>query len=281
MPVNEIIHEVWGSNLNKQEKVEKVQVRGHYEKKIVDGFFGKKEENVFVDTYYIDATDEDEARRFFSHKCGLLSLFLTYVQGRPRFIVFLDGHVGSEFVAHEMEFRFDKEKLGINNGKPIVEICFYGIGKRRGPFSSYSTSSIIFTFADQDQMDQYFKSNSAPVRMPKSLEYKGSRYNNIGGGTYKSDTGDILPHLLLMYLMLEAGERQSFIDHNPEVPALLADASMGLDAVDRNIQNSYGGVFDGGGASADFGGSVDSGLDSGCCDAGSSSSGCDGGSCGE
>ncbi len=233
MAAHEVQHQRWGSNLANQISGHIWKGKGNdgpYNVTIEEykGVFGgtkTREKREHVGFAWFPADDENkEAKRRFRHRCGLLRIVMTPHSKGPLFVVFLDGHVTSNFVSDEMEFRFAPEVLKENDGKPIAEVWFHGKGKRHGPLRNYGTSRIVCIFADKEQMDQYIDLNNR--RMPKFITHQGVTYNATGGGEYKSNDGVSLNHLLVMYFLLMPHEQKAFAAHNPEVESLLGGTAQ-------------------------------------------------------
>lgn len=168
MAVYEIKHPIWGSNFENQLEVDKINNPGDdgdgYVNVTVRGFLGReKEVKKYVGNDMIQATDNDEAKRYYHHKCGLLKIIMMPRQYNPSFIVFLDGHITSEFSSREMELRIKPGELTSNDDKPIAEIWFYGTGTRYGPLHRYETYRLICTFSSQEQLNAYLGSAGAAV----------------------------------------------------------------------------------------------------------------------
>lgn len=288
-PRYEVQHPHWGSNLVNQIVAHAWKGKGNRGDYNVtteqySGFFGgtkTREKKEYVGTGWVLTNDDNEdAKRQYRHRCGLLKIVMTPHRNGPMFVVFLDGHVMSNFVSGEMEFRFVPEDLKENDGKPIAEVWFHGKGKRHGPLHEYGTSRIICTFADKEQMDQYLDLTNR--RMPKSITHDGVTYSSTSGGQYQSSDGSILPYLLVMYFLLSPNEQQVFAAQNPEVQSMLGDTTQdasiadGPDGVVNQTPAEGTDYGDGGDHSggADFGGSDAGGSDTG---GGDSGGGGDGG----
>lgn len=235
MAVCAIQHPHWGYNFANQLFVKNAFDNGEdgkgYKTVTVRGIFGgKKQKKEFVGKVSRPATDDDSVVREFWHRCGLLKIVMTPHRDGPMFVAFLDGHVASNFVSDKMEFHFAPDDLKDNEGKPIAEVWFYGRGRRHGPLYDYSTSRIICTFADKEQMDQYLDLTNR--RMPKSITHRGVTYSLTSSGAYQSSDGNILPDLLLMYFLLSANEQHAFVAQNPEVQSMLGDTTQNTTTTD-------------------------------------------------
>lgn len=239
MTVHENQHARWGSNFANQIVAHAWKGKGNHGEYNVTteqytGFFGgtkTRQKKEYVGTELVVTTDDnEEATRQFKHRCGLLKIVMTPHRNGPMFVAFLDGHVASNFVSSEMEFRFAPDDLKDNDSKPIAEVWWHGKGKRLGPFHDYGTSRIVCTFADKEQMDQYLDLTNR--RMPKSITHQGVTYNSTSSGTYQSSDGSILPYLLVMYFLLSSNEQHAFAAQNPEVQSLLGDTTQNATIVD-------------------------------------------------
>lgn len=292
MAAHEVQHPLWGSNLMNQIVAHARKGKGNRGNYNVtteqySGFFGgmkTREKEEYVGTGWVITTDDNEdAKRQYRHRCGLLKIVMTPHRNGPMFVVFLDGHVTSNFVSGEMEFRFAPEDLKKNDGKPIAEVWFHGKGKRRGPLHDYGTSRIICTFVDKEQMDQYLDLTNR--RMPKSITHDGVTYSPTSGGQYQSSDGSILPYLLVMYFLLSPSEQEAFAAQNPEVQSMLGDTTQNAsiaDGPDGTVDQTPadgadygdGGDYSGG---ADVGGSDTGGGDTDAGDSGGGGDSCGGG----
>ncbi len=261
---HEVQHPRWGSNLANQLTAEQARDygkdgKGHVVITTVPRvlFPGTKQKKTSYEWIERPATDEDVVRREFHHRCGLLKIVLVSSRDRIQFTAFLDGHVTSNFVSSEIEFRFAANELEDNGGKPTAEVWFAGSGPRRGPLEYYGTSRLVCTFADQEQMNQYLDLTSR--RALKSVTYKGTRYDVTPAGSYQSGDGSSLPLLVAMYLLLSPSEQRAFAAQNPEVQSLAddtADDSQDTEESSGNDADFEGGADMGGG---DVGGGGDTG----------------------
>lgn len=234
MTAHEIRHWRWGSNLANQLSADVASDYGEdgsgYKTVTVQRLLGgAKQKKQYVGYVNRPATDDDSVKRQFHHRCGLLKIVMAPQRNGPMFVAFLDGHVTSNFVSSEMEFRFAPDVLKENDGKPIAEVWFSGTGKRHGPLHNYGTSRIICTFADKEQMDQCLDLTNR--RMPKSITHQGVTYDATSGGQYQSGDGSILPYLVVMYFLLPSNEQQAFVTQNPEVRSLLGDTLQDVSTV--------------------------------------------------
>ncbi len=239
MAAHEVQHPRWGSNLANQIVAHAWKGQGNRGDYNVTteqykGLFGGNKTRTKTEYvgpgWTLTTDDNEEAKRQYQHRCGLLKIVMTPHRNGPMFVVFLDGHVTSNFVSGEMEFRFAPGELTENSGNPIVEVWFHGRGKRHGPLDDYGTSRIVCTFADKEQMDQYLDLTNR--RMPKSITHQGVTYSATSGGQYQSSDGSILPYLLVMYFLLSSNEQQAFAAQNPEVQSLLGDTTQDATVVD-------------------------------------------------
>jgi prepilin-type processing-associated H-X9-DG protein len=228
MAVHEIQHPHWGSNFANQLSFSPIRSYGEnesgYNTVTVQGFFGPKQKKQFVGWIELPTTDNDSVRRYFQHRCGLLKIVVTPHRNGPMSVVFLDGHVASNFISSNIEFRFAPDTLKENDGKPIAEIWFSGEGTRYGPLDGYDTSRIICTFANKEHMDQHLYLTNR--RMPKFITYRGVTYSATSSGQYQSSDNSILSELLVMYSLLSPDEQQTFVAQNPEVQSLLGDTEQ-------------------------------------------------------
>ena len=64
------------------------------------------------------------------------------------FVMFFDGHAASNFVPHEMEFRFYPETVASNDGDPVADVWYTGDGTRHGELNNYGATRVICTFRD-------------------------------------------------------------------------------------------------------------------------------------
>lgn len=214
MSVNEIHHSLWGSNFANQIVAHEWKGLGNlgaqYDRVTEQytnflGFTRTRKKMVYVGEGWVETTDDNKiVTRRYQHRCGLLKIVMTPHRDGSMFVAFLEGHVTSTFISSEMEFRFAPDELKKNDGKPIAEVWFHGIGTRRGPLSHYGTSRIICTFADKGQMDQYL--DLANRRMPNSIIHLGESYSATSTGTYQSSSGSALPNLLVLYYLLSTTE---------------------------------------------------------------------------
>lgn len=283
--MHEVKHPIWGSNLANQLSANDVYEGGARKMVKVRGLFGgEKMKQKWIDGFNRLATDDDSAKRYFRHRCGLLKIVMTPGRNGPTFVAFLDGHAPSNFDSHEIEFRFASEELADNEGKPVAEVWFSSTGKRWGPFSGYGTSRIVCTFANKEQTDQYLDVTNR--RMPKSITHKGVTYGSTSSGQYQSSDGSILPYLLVMYFLLSSNEQQAFAAQNPEVQTMLpsdgefggagASASFAAETPASEVAGqddqmpASGAVYDDGGDNS--GGTDSGGTDSGSSDSSGSSS---------
>ncbi|MFA5997048.1 MAG: hypothetical protein WC791_01010 [Candidatus Paceibacterota bacterium] len=274
MAIHQVNHPRWGSNLANQltASVQTYGEDGHGYKTVTVPrvlLGGTKQKKILVGFISRPAVDNECADRNFRHRCGLLKITMT-PGGRngPIFTVFLDGHVASNFVSHEIEFRFAPEELQENVGDPVAEVWFRGKGDRRGPLKEYSASRIVCTFADKEQMEKHLDVTSR--QMPRSITSKGVVYHSTGSGHYQSNDGSMLPSLAVIYFLLSPSEQQAFAAQNPEVQSFVSDTS-------QEVSMGDGGTF--GEASADGGdfGGTDGGAPSDGSDGGSGSDGGGGG----
>jgi len=155
MAIHEIKHSVWGSNLEKQISPVKKEKREENHNAITrlllylwNVYFGDSEKTKEIN-------ENSLVHRDFQHRCGLLKIIMTSKRQHPVFTALLDGHVASDFLADQVEFRFAPEELRSNNGKPVADVWFDGCGKRRGPLKYYDTYRAVLTFTNEEQMDLY------------------------------------------------------------------------------------------------------------------------------
>lgn len=275
MAVYQIKHKRWGSNLAVSLFADNAvdygeDGEGNRIVTVLGLFGGLKQKKVRVGYIRRAATDDDEVMREFRHRCGLLKIVMAPHRDGPMFVVFLDGHVTSNFVSEEMEFHFAPDELKDNDGEPIADVWFSGKGTRHGPLRGYGTSRIVCTFANKEQMDQYLDLTNR--RMPKSITHQGVTYSATSSGQYQSSDGSILPYLLVMYYLLSSNEQQAFAVKNPEVQSLLGDTTQNVATADSSFDSvgsqtpadgaNYGNDGDQSGV-ADFGGSDTDGGDTG------------------
>lgn len=247
MTVHEIRHPNWGSNLANQLSAKVWKNYGtdgyQYTEVVYTTIFGNrktKTKTAYIGHNLYEADDADEeAKREFKHRCGLLKIVMMPGRNGPVFAVFLDGHVVSNFDSGEMEYRFAPEELGENGGKPIAELMFSGKGKRFGPLRQYGTSHIICTFADQKQMNEYLDVTNR--RMPKAIVYQGETYSSTSTGQYQSDSGSMLPLLMVMYFLLPNNEREAFAAQNPEIQGMLGSDASGREQTDGAVYTETAG----------------------------------------
>jgi hypothetical protein len=160
MSVLQIQHSRWGNNLSNQLSVASALKGGDgdsgYTTTVVKNFFGgERLKQKFVGLSLQPASDNDRALREFRHRCGLMKIMLMSNRCGSFFVAFLDGHCVSDFKSSDVEFRFAKDELDGNDGNPMAEIWFRGVGKRHGPLDLYGTTRLICTFADKKHMEQY------------------------------------------------------------------------------------------------------------------------------
>lgn len=160
MSVFEAIHPIWGSNFSNQLKAADAKNPGDdgngYIITIIPGLFGgKRRQQRYVGDELLPATDGDNVKRHYRHKCELLRIVMMPRRYSPSFIVFMNGHITSEFDSDEIEIRIMPEELVENNSKPTAEVWFHGEGLRYGPLNHYDTDRVICTFASQEQLNAY------------------------------------------------------------------------------------------------------------------------------
>lgn len=232
-----IIHPVWGDNRANLIGIDKVLVDGEWvqvQKRILGFSYTGSE---YIESYRRDATDDDRVGRTFRHMCGLVHIFVA--SHRPRrgaaytlFTLLLDGHLAAELPAERFAVRFAShpDELAKNNGEPIAEVTYSGIGTRTGTLSNYGVNRVMVTFRDKAQMFQYMTYGRAKP-MPETVEHDGVEYRMASDGSYQSSDGSMLP------LMFLAGA---------VAVNLLSDA--GVDVPDGDATNGFGadGIDDGG-----------------------------------
>ena len=113
MAAHEVKNERWGSNLSTQIVAHVWKDKGNKGKYNITteeyaGLFGRvrtRKKKEYVGTGWVPTTDDNEqAKRQYQHRCGLLKIAMTPHRDGHMFLVFLDGHVISRAVPSEMEF---------------------------------------------------------------------------------------------------------------------------------------------------------------------------------
>ena len=240
MTVYETNHPRWGSNFANQTyaKAKRCDIDGTCEIEVPETYTtfwrGKTKTRMvkkWVAGHKIDAPDDcTKAVRVYRHRCGIINVVTTRRKKSLLFTIFLDGHVASDFTADEIVIRFAPDELTENDGNPIADIRFEGIGSRYLIIEDYYPQHITCTFANREQFEQYFfPANSAAHRaIARSIVCKGVTYRSSDDGSYRSEEdGSALPWLLAAYLLLSQNEQQAFAAEHPEVQQLLDDAPDG------------------------------------------------------
>jgi len=231
--MKEVQHPVWGSNVAHQISADDIPMYGEDGEgnKIVtvSGWFGlEKKKRTFVGHINRPATDNDQTKRQFQHRCGLLKITLNSLDSwrdDPVFTTSLDGHIGSELWASEMEFHFAPDELEENCGNPIAEIWFSVFGKRLGPFRDYNASRIVCVFRDKEQMLEYLDLSNFPLNSTTVI-HKNVEYKETSPGQYESSDGGILKCLLVPYLLLSPEGKLTFEAQDPGEDHLLLNGIL-------------------------------------------------------
>jgi hypothetical protein len=101
--------------------------------------------------------DDEEVKRTFKYRCGLIKVICGFSRGYSMMILFLDGWDNMGLSVGETEIRFDEQLVG----DPVVDLVFYGDCTRYGKMDYCRLSSVVLVFKDKKQFDQYVTTPAA------------------------------------------------------------------------------------------------------------------------
>ncbi len=170
----------------------------------------------------IDASDDDCVRRIFHYRCGLIRAILSKANGEHWFVLIYDGWRSEVTSVDNVIFTINPDDLADSQGEPIAVLGFKGVGPRHGPFEKRVELMIDLIFRDQAHIDQYVDmSLSSHRRLNRRIVHRDETYELGEAGRYYSESGSILPVLLVAWYLLSTEQRDTFAQSHPEVLGLL------------------------------------------------------------